>query len=166
MILTEQLEKLINNRNFSELNSDERKYALSQISEEEYCSYYVFFQQVKKTTQLQEIRLNLREDILPELQQAFKKKHAPFYLKTIGVPYFKLKLPVYQPIAASFILSIILVSLLSLNQQSNDQIEYSLSDEEFNNYTQFDYTAYYVTTDEFAIEDEVTDELMNMELPY
>jgi len=148
--LTERLEMLLKTKPFEALNEDEKKYVLAIITEAEYRESVVFYQQLSSAVKSENDTLNLSPSTLPQLQQVFQKKHTRhkrFY---------------YRSIAALLILGLgLYIFYYVLNQ--NQESDYYLSDEEFNKYTQIDYTAYYIKAEEFKINDQVTEELMNME---
>lgn len=147
---TEQLEELLKTKKYESLNEEEEKYVLSLITKQQYCEYSEFFQQLSLSMKLEQQKLNVSGATLPKLQEAFQKKHTR-----------KTQITYYLPIAASLIIGLFLYSILPLN---NNDLEYNLTDEEFNKYTQFDYTTLYVEMDELKFDDEVTEELMNMEI--
>ncbi len=144
--LTERLEILLKTKPFEALNNEEKQYVLALITEAEYREYAVFFQQLSTTIESEKEFLKVSPSVLPKLQQALQNKQA---VKTNKI--------YYRSIAASFLLGIGIYAFYQLNQ--TNETDYYLSDEEFNKYTQFDYTAYYVEVED----DDITEELMNME---
>jgi len=162
---TEKLEILLRNKPYDLLNDDEKIYVLSFISEEEYEHFSMILQGVVNDSKNEKNRLSLSKEVLSNLQDAFQEKHQPFYMKSMKFPFKDFQIPRYQVIAASLIFAIGIFSLLKPNEimTSHVSTEYYLSEAEFNKYTQWD--GFYSEMSEVTMEDDVTQELMNMSIP-
>ncbi len=160
-IFTEKLEYLLKNKDYTSLNIEEKKYVNERLAEEDFTLYSDLLKKTIANFKDENNSLILEEDSLIVLQKSFRKKHIPFYKKTMQIPVIKLQIAYYQSIAASIILIVGLFSVFNFNHLKNiEEDSYYLSDEEFNKYTQFD--DYYVETEGFQIDDEVTQELKEL----
>lgn len=148
--LTERLETLLKTASFQALNKEDKNYVLSLITETEYQEYAALFEQLSTAIKSENDILKVPPSTLPKLQQAFQKKHTR-----------KIKKIYYRPIAASLILGLAVYAIYQF--KNPNESDYYLSDEEFNKHTQFNDEAYYINVNEFRVDDDVTEELMNME---
>ena len=160
---TDKLENLLRIKSYSYLNEEEKLYVLSIISEEEYDLFSQALLEVSNRSEIEANELSVSDDVLPNLQRTFQEKHQPFYLKPIKLPFGGLQIQSYQAYAALLIFALVLFSLITSNEKdlvSDESHYYYLSEAEFNKYTQWD--GFYLEMSEVTIEDDVTQELMNM----
>lgn len=160
---TEKLEILLRTKPFEDLSIEEEKYVLSLISKEEYDAFSYTLKDIILEVEKNERETKVSDEILLNLQYAFQEKHRkPFYLKSVKLPFVDLKIQNYQAFAAALVLALGIFSLTKPTGIKNVESDYYLSEAEFNKYTQWDGGYSEMSTP--PVDDDVTQELMNMRL--